>query len=257
MIYFLVVIVVVVLVITYMVYLAHHDTIDFRTIIDEDLPGGFESFRVFFISDIHRRNLKQSTLNKITDNVDIIVIGGDLREKGVPFARTRNNLKMIKNWNKPIYFVWGNNDYEEKPETLYTLLKDEGIEVLANKTKCMEASNGERLHLVGLDCCHYREARFDLAIEGNEVAYTILITHDPSAFYELTENEQDDVDTVLAGHTHGGQIRIFGFGPFESGGFKREGNTNVFVSEGYGYTTLPFRLGTKSESHVLTFKQKI
>lgn len=256
MIYFLIVIMVVVLVIIYMVYLAHHDTIDFRTIIDEDLPIGFESFRMFFISDIHRRKLKQSTLNKVTENIDIIVIGGDLREKGVPFARTRYNVKMLKNWDKPIYFIWGNNDYEEKPEMLYALLKDEEIEVLANETRCIKASNGEGLNLVGLDCCQYQEARFDLAMKSNNEAYTILITHAPSAFYDMTESEQDDVHTVIAGHTHGGQIRIFGFGPFESGGFRRNRQTNILVSEGYGYTRLPFRLGTRSECHVLTFKQK-
>lgn len=255
--YFLVAGIAGLLIIIYMVYLAHHDTIDFRTIRDEDFPTEFDSFRLFFISDIHRRKLKQSTLNKIIENIDIIVIGGDLREKGVPFERTRNNLKMIKNWNKPIYFIWGNNDYEEKPETLYTLLKDENIEVLANETKCIKASNGTTFNLIGLDCCQYKEARVDLAMKGiDNDAYTILITHAPSAFYDMSESEQDSIQTVIAGHTHGGQIRIFGFGLYESGGLKQKRKTNILVSEGYGYTRLPFRLGTKAECHVLTFKQK-
>lgn len=245
-----------VLLIVYMVYLAHHDTIDFRTIIDEDFPAEFDSFRMFFISDIHRRRLKQSTLNKISQNIDLIVIGGDLREKGVPFARTKRNLKSIKKWNKPIYFIWGNNDYEEKPETFYELLEDENIVILANETKRIKTSSGKHLNLVGLDCCQYREARFDLAMKSMERAYTILITHAPSAFYDMPKSEQDNVHTVIAGHTHGGQIRIFGFGPYESGGFKRKRQTNILVSEGYGYTRLPFRLGTRSECHVLTFKQK-
>lgn len=128
--------------------------------------------------------------------------------------------------------------------------------MLAKETTCIEAINGASLNLVGLNYCQYLEARFDLAMKGNEAAYTILITHAPSAFHNMMESEQDDVNTVIAGHTHGGQIRIFGIGLYECGGFKRNRQTNILVSEGYGYTRLPFHLGTRSEYHVLTFKQK-
>lgn len=254
--YFLVVAICGLLVIIYMVYLAHHDTIDYRTITDEKIPHGFDLFRIFFISDIHRRRLKQTTLNKIDQNIDLIIIGGDLKEKGVPLERVRQNLNRLKKWNKPLYFIWGNNDYEENPNALYQLLKKENVTILANETKCIVASNGDSLNLVGLDCCLYQEASFDVAMKDATDNYTILITHAPSAFYDMSESEQNDVHLVLAGHTHGGQIRIFGFGLYESGSFKKKRKTSILVSEGYGYTRLPFRLGTRSECHVLTFKQK-
>lgn len=243
--------------IVYMVYLAHHDTIDYRTILDEKFPSGFHSFRIFFISDIHRRKLKPKTLSEISQVPDIIIIGGDLKEKGVPLERVRNNLALLKKWDRPIYFVWGNNDYEEEPEVLFQLLRNENVNIIANEGKSIEANNGESINLVGLDCCTYKEARFDLAMRGVEQRnYTILITHAPSAFYEMSQSERDEAQLVLAGHTHGGQIRLFGMGLYESGSFKKEKNTFILVSEGYGYTSLPFRLGTKSECHVLTFKQK-
>ncbi|WP_404452871.1 metallophosphoesterase [Virgibacillus necropolis] len=256
MIYLLILGICLLIVIIYMVYLAHHDTIDYQTVMDEEIPSGFDLFRIFFISDIHRRGLKQTTLNKIYQHIDLIIIGGDLKEKGVPLERVRTNLEMLKKWNKPIYFIWGNNDYEEDPEALYQLLIKENVIILANETKSIVAGNGESFNLVGLDCCRYKEARFDLAMKDVEDKYTILVTHAPSAFYDMPESEQEDTHLVLAGHTHGGQIRIFGFGLYESGSFKKEGKTSILVSEGYGYTRLPFRLGTKSECHVITFKQK-
>lgn len=129
----------------------------------------------------------------------------------------------------------------------------EGVTILANSNIDISIKN-QVLSFVGLDCCTYREARGDLALEFANGDYTILLTHDPGAFYELKDSEQKKIHTVLAGHTHGGQIRILGLGFYQSGGTHTYRKTNVFISEGYGYTLLPFRLGTKAECHLLTFK---
>ncbi|WP_164668739.1 metallophosphoesterase [Virgibacillus doumboii] len=244
-------IIVLTLLIFYMVYTAHHDTIDYRTIHDTKIKS---SFRLFFISDIHRRTLKKDTLNDIGEKIDIVVIGGDLTEKGVPIERTRDNIRKLKLLNAPIYFVWGNNDYEAFPNRIYELLIEEEVIILANQNDDITINNN-KVSLIGLDCCQYREARLDLAMANAEGEYNILLTHAPSAFYDLDEESQNKLDVVLAGHTHGGQIRILGFGFFERGGLTKLHNTTIIVSEGYGYTRLPFRLGTKSECHVLTFIQ--
>lgn len=238
-----------------MVYQAHHDTIDYRTIYDKRLPVSFNDFCVFFISDIHRRNIKKYTLQSIKGEIDVIIIGGDITEKGVPLERTKRNIKKFKKWNLPIYFIWGNNDYEEHPKELFQLLVTEGVTVLANTNKNISVK-GQVISLIGLDCCKYNEANLEVASESANGDYTILLTHDPSAFYELEDTEQQKVHTVLAGHTHGGQIRFFGLGFYQKGGLHMHHHTNVLVSEGYGYTTLPFRFGTKAECHVLIFKNK-
>lgn len=47
--YFLLVGITGVLMIIYMVYVAHHDTIDYRTIVDGYLPTGFESIRLYTV----------------------------------------------------------------------------------------------------------------------------------------------------------------------------------------------------------------
>ncbi|WP_188453836.1 metallophosphoesterase [Virgibacillus oceani] len=240
-----------------MIYKAHHDMIDFLTIADCKLPEGFHDFQVFFISDIHRRKINENTLQSIEEKIDIVIIGGDLTEKGVPIKRTENNINRLKQWNKPIFFVWGNNDYEAVPEKIYNLLLRENIVILANSNKDIIADNGDILSLIGLDCCKYKEAHLDLALQGAKGSYNLLLTHAPSAFFDLNLDEQRLVHTVLAGHTHGGQIRILGFGLYRPGGFQIYRGINVLISEGYGYTRLPFRLGTKAECHVITLKRTV
>lgn len=234
-----------------MVYKAHHDTIDYRTIQVNNLSP---EVNLFFISDIHRRKISNDTLRSIQKDIKIVVIGGDLTEKGVPIDRTRENIRKLKQWDAPVYFVWGNNDYEAFPSKIYRLLISEGVTILTNNNHDILIGS-HSISLIGLDCCQHSEARMDLAMRNANGSYNILLTHAPSAFYEVDEEFQNNVDIVLAGHTHGGQIRIFGFGYFEKGGLTKLRNTSILISEGYGYTRLPFRLGTRSECHVLTFKE--
>ncbi|MFD1039507.1 metallophosphoesterase [Virgibacillus byunsanensis] len=252
-IYVIIIIVALISFIFYMVYLAHHDTIKCQTIVDNQLPYAFHKFRLFFISDIHRRKISLKTLQSINEKIDIVIIGGDLMEKGVSFERVRENIVKLKQWKVPVYFIWGNNDYEAHPEDLYDILRDEGVIQLANSAINIKKDN-QVMSIAGLDCCRYSEARIDMAMNEAEGSYIVLVTHDPSSFYDLNPSSQQQINTVLAGHTHGGQIRILGMGMYQKGGLKLYNQTNVLVSEGYGYTRLPLRLETKAECHVLTFK---
>lgn len=235
-----------------MVFLAHHDTIDYRTINDKNLPIDFDGMNIFFISDVHRRKLNMQTLKSIQKEIDIVIIGGDLTEKGVPLERTRMNVKRLKVFKAPIYFVWGNHD-PEADLALYTLLIEESVTVLADKNKSIQCGKNV-INLLGFDYHEDELDRINFDWEKLLDDYTILMTHVPNAFFELTREQRRRINLVLAGHTHGGQIRVFGLGYYQNGGLSTFENTKVLVSEGYGYTLLPFRLQTQSQCHVLTLK---
>ena len=49
-----------------------------------------EKLRVFFISDIHRRKIPDTLIKTLIGKVDIVIIGGDLTEKGVPDLNERS-----------------------------------------------------------------------------------------------------------------------------------------------------------------------
>ncbi|WP_040955459.1 metallophosphoesterase [Virgibacillus sp. SK37] len=240
--------------ICYMLFLAHHDHVRYQTIKDERLPANFNGFKIFFISDIHRRSIRTTTLQTISSQINIIVIGGDLTEKGVPLNRVRNNIRKLKNMHAPIYFIWGNNDYEASPEKIKRILEQEDVHILLNTNKDLRRGD-QIISLLGIDCCKYGNVNVELPMNESKGVYKLLITHDPSTYMGLDNKEKDMIHIVLAGHTHGGQIRIFGKGPYERGKLSKIRDTNVLISEGYGYTTLPFRLGTNAECHIIQLER--
>ena len=82
-------------------------------------------------------------------------------------------------------------------------------------------------------------------------APVILMAHEPDIFPQVP----DRVSLTVSGHTHGGQVRIFGFAPMVPSryglryvyGHKVEHGRNLIVSGGLGCSTLPVRLGSPPE----------
>ncbi|CUH81466.1 phosphodiesterase YaeI [Tritonibacter multivorans] len=79
----------------------------------------------------------------------------------------------------------------------------------------------------------------------------VLLAHEPDVFPTVP----DRVDLTLSGHTHGGQIRLFGwsprvpsrFGNRYAYGHVREGGRDLVVSGGIGCSILPVRFGVVPE----------
>lgn len=237
----------------YMIWQAYDDTISYEEITSSDIPHTFDGYTIFFIADIHRRTIKVSTLEKVISPVNAICIGGDLLERGVSFGKMRKNIQILKRWNVPIYFVWGNNDYETNAKRVKKILLEENVVILQDSVHTIIRGT-DHMNLLGFDFHYGNHAQSLLNWDLVDQAYTILLCHKPSAYNLLSKKYKDQIDLVLAGHTHGGQIRVLDFGPYEKGGLQRVGKTDVLVTEGYGYTFLPFRLGTYSECHLITLK---
>ena len=213
-------------------------------------PKSFERIRIFFISDIHRRSISEKIIDEVRGQVDLVIIGGDLTEKGVPFNRIVENIKKLKEI-APVYFVWGNNDYEVDSHLLDATLLDLGVKILDNTSVSFESKEGEQFLLLGIDDLGKERDRLDLAIQDiKENGFRLLVSHNPAITKKIVANQK--IDLILSGHTHGGQIRIFGLGPYEKGGIKQLGHLRIVTSNGYGTTSLPLRLEAKSETHVIT-----
>ena len=225
-----------------------------ETILLKDFPETFEKLTIFFISDVHRREIEDELLSKIMKKVDIVLIGGDLTEKKVPLERVEENLKKLKNIGAPIYFVWGNNDYETDFRTLDAILLQNGVKVLDNTAVTFESREGEYIQLLGVDELSEEKDNLPLALSDCRTdSFKILAAHNPKIVEKFTDEEK--IALTISGHTHGGQIRIFGFGPYEKGKLHDLPHTKLFISNGYGTSLLPLRLGAPSEVHILTIKR--
>lgn len=204
----------------------------------------FQPFKILFISDVHRRKLHRRLFG---EPVDIVVIGGDFVERGVPIERIQENLRILREMG-PVYYVFGNNDREVGEELLQKLFKEEDVKVLDDES--VELFGNPRLKLVGIDYFAFRKeslsAAFSMVQPDDSV---IFVCHTPFIFNQVKENYTASL--LMAGHTHGGQIRIGPFGFFERGALYSANGSTQLISNGFGTTTVPLRLGVAAEYHVL------
>lgn len=98
------------------------------------------------------------------------------------------------------------------------------------------------LNKAGTDYYNYNEAP------------KILLAHKPYYFPEMS---QKDIDLILSGHTHGGQVVLAKYGNFNLSlastvsnyvsGLYRQGTSQMYVSRGIGSSTLPLRMNCRPE----------
>ncbi len=149
----------------------------------------------------------------------------------------------------PVYLVPGNHDHWSGIGG--GVLKRElgsGVRVLLN-----EAVHIGDLIIAGVDDPYTGRANLVEALRGTGKATTILLAHSP----QIIGGASSRVDLVLAGHTHGGQVRFPGVGAlwlplprkyrrFDYGLFTT-GRTKMFVSRGVGTGYIPLRLNCPPE----------
>lgn len=214
------------------------------------LPVSFHDFKIFFVSDIHRRIIQDSVIEK-AHTADIVIIGGDLAEKGVPIERVKNNLMKLKKIG-PSYFVWGNNDYELNTKELCDAIQDCGVQIINNGCISLEQGN-EKIDIAAVDDLSLKKDDLKQALANSYSSCKILISHNPDIVKKI--NKRDNISLVLSGHTHGGQIRLGPLGIAKRGGWYAGDSCHLFISNGYGTRHLPLRLGAQSETNLITLKQ--
>nr|WP_295972367.1 metallophosphoesterase [uncultured Bacillus sp.] len=213
-------------------------------------PESFGDVKIFFITDIHRRLISDKIIEEVKGMTDLVIIGGDLTEKGVPFQRVQENLQLLKQLG-PVFFVWGNNDYEVEVPLLDAMLLNQGVKVLTNSSVKFESGTGDCLYVLGVDDISSNRVDLEQALsETTEDGFKILVSHNPQINRKI--RHEHGIHLMLSGHTHGGQIRILGFSPYEKGRVKKEQERTILISNGYGTTGIPLRLGAKSETHMIT-----
>lgn len=240
--------------ILYMFKEAFADRVMQHQLFFKDFPESFGHIKIFFISDIHKRTVSEKIIEEVRSlKPDIVIIGGDLVEKGVPFQRVKENLKKLKSLGS-VYFVWGNNDYEVDFRKLDTMFLDCGVKVLDNTAVSFESETGDHFILLGVDDMSKRRDRLELALQdAGEFGFRVLVSHSPEIIRKIKQEHQ--IQLILSGHTHGGQIHILGYSPYEKGGIKKRKDTTLLISNGYGTTALPLRLGAKAETHMITLSK--
>nr|MBA2495135.1 metallophosphoesterase [Acidobacteriota bacterium] len=175
------------------------------------LPKNLEGFRLVHLSDIHHSPFTDighiSRAVEISNQLkpDMFVLTGDYISHETayiaPMAKVLGQLKS----EFGTYACLGNHDHWTNAEMVTDLMRQENINVLINEGFRF-AARGASFWLAGVD--DYMVGKTDLrsALRGSfPDEMKMLLAHNPIIVRRAARVE---VDLVLSGHTHGGQIKI-------------------------------------------------
>lgn len=230
------------------------------------------SLTVVQLSDIHGQiSFINGSLSRIVNrnNPDCVMITGDLVSKKNQLHRVLKEIEKINCTN--IYFVPGNYEREVleglRKRRYSDLEYNFIIESLQNLEVSVLLNSGGKIELLDKKLLVYG---FDNSIYGNErltlskeemqsYDYVILLAHSPSII-KLAQHNQLPFDLLLAGHTHGGQIRLLNrtigaYKNYHVGLKKLNKRSCFFINRGLGTVKIPIRLACFPE--IAVFKIEV
>ncbi len=241
---------------------------------DERIRG---SLRIALVTDLHSCKYGEGQKKLLSaiekQHPDVILLGGDFFDDKLSDVRAEEFLAGISG-KYPCYYVTGNHECwanKEKFGTQMNILKKYGVIRLAGDSVLLQTGSGtvrlcgaddpdilfvrsvdtERVNYEAEGFKPFQDAATELAEFAKEISddeFTILLSHRPEM---IDAYEKAGFDLVLAGHAHGGQIRIpwlvnglyapnQGLFPKYAGGRYEKNDMTMIVSRGLAKESTKF-----------------
>ena len=204
-------------------------------------------------------------------NPDIVVVVGDYvddgttKEQMIEASRALGQMKT----KYGVYFVSGNHDKAYygaarrgfSEQDLFDELTKDGITVLCDETVLVADAFyiiGRRDYSVDKEQGGHRKSIEELSADLDKSKYMIMLDHQP---VEYDKDADAEVDLVLSGHTHCGQLFPFNqVGKWIKAndsvyGYERRKKTDFIVTSGISSWAIKFKTGTKSEYVIINIKK--
>jgi len=252
----------------------HEISIVNRDVALTKLPDAFHGYRIAQISDIHFDEYTEpSFLRRVVGQVnrlapDLVLMTGDYVSNsplGHDFAHGAifRCADLLRELTCPLRFAaMGNHDSILGAPNIREALATAGIPLLVNQHVAIERA-GERLWLAGIADPLSNKPDLGLAVPASPDGPVLLLCHAPDYADKVLAHPRGAlVDLMLAGHSHGGQVRLPLVGALHrvDGGKKyvqglfRLGHMQLYVNRGIGTIGLPFRLNCPPEITLFTLK---
>jgi len=248
--------------------------------------GGPETLRVLHLSDLHfvRRDERKARFLAWLPKADVTIVTGDFLAEPQAVATAIEAVRATRG-RLASWFVLGSNDYfvprpvnplryliprgSRKPRAakqglwpeLVDGLESEGWRDLTN-VRDEIALDGLPVELLGLDDAHIRRHDLRVAPRRAPERFGIAVMHSPDSAPEAVAC---GYPFVVAGHTHGGQVRLPFVGAIVTNshlprrvasGLLRVGGALVHVSPGLGTSKYaPFRFLCPPEATLLELRR--
>jgi predicted MPP superfamily phosphohydrolase len=244
-----------------------------QTIEIANWPSELKGLKVAVLSDIHVDNWfvddkKVRSIVQRTNELQpelIVILGDYMSGNGIVRREVAPEVfaPILKDLRAPlgVYSVLGNHDWWYDGKHLRQELERNGIKVLENEVMQLNARN-RSLWVVGLSDLWTRPQRITETIEQIPQGEPIIaLAHNPDIFPNLPQH----VPLLVAGHTHGGQVRFPLIGAVVQStrhgeryerGYLFESNHHLFVTTGIGTSIMPVRFGVTPEIVLLTLNSQ-
>jgi predicted MPP superfamily phosphohydrolase len=236
-------------------------------------PGWSRPLRVAFLSDFHTGSHANDVarLEAIVEEVtayrpDLVLFGGDyvnLQWMGGGRVPPHTIAAVLARTRAPLgrYAILGNHDYTYDSRAVTRALADHGLSILNHECRSIEFEN-VAFYLAGIPDEHIASSEASSLLKNLPSAPAIVLAHDPAWFGYLPPGPY----LMLAGHTHGGQIRLPGLGVIRNAskaplrwsyGLIRERGQSLYVTSGIGTSGIPLRWRVPPEFVVLDLIGKL
>lgn len=234
-------------------------------------PEALHGTRVALLSDLHVGSpyWKLPDLEVLVERTnqlqpELVLLAGDYLINGVRFGKwvdPESIARVLGRLRAPlgVVAVLGNHDWWNDGYRVRRALRDNGIVVLENEALPLQRA-GQRFFVVGLADALTRHVRLGPALASVPEGEPLLVlAHEPDIFAEIPERAA----LTLAGHTHGGQVRLpllgrpaipSRFGQRYAAGHVVEDGRHLFVTTGVGSSIFPVRFGVPPEIALLTLR---
>jgi len=212
-----------------------------------------KEIRITQITDFHSND--RVDLGGIIESVRLfdphfIALTGDIIDfKTVDFSLSYELIERLVETGKPVYFVYGNHEYGNPHfREFVNGIEDRGIEILDENSVGLTIGDNT-LMIYGSDFYSTSDGYEKLFSNVDAEYFNILLAHSPNRPIPYLHEE---IDLMLSGHTHGGQVRLpivggvlspgEGFFPEYDKGLMKVGDTTLYIDSGLGNSVLPIRL---------------
>jgi predicted MPP superfamily phosphohydrolase len=223
-----------------------------------DVPAAWDGKSIVFLTDVHLSVFySRARLRQLVDKVnamqpDLIFLGGDYVSNDRDYIEPC--FAELARLEAPLgkFGVMGNRDHYISATATYHNMLRAGIRPVDNLGFWVE-SGGERIRIGGVGDLWEDTQVLGPVLEGTrESDLLILLSHNPDIAESITDRR---IDMVLSGHTHGGQVVLFGRAPWTPSDYGEKyrtgrvdtGVTTVIISNGIGTAFPPLRLGARPQ----------
>ena len=237
-------------------------------LVSPALPPAFDGLRIVELADLFGRGSRRLLAAVRRAEPDLICIDGDLFDEHTDLAMLPPLLRGLCAI-APVYYVTGNHEWRVPGlRGILAQMRACGVTVLQDDWRVLRRGEDALIVAGTDDPCGPAERKTpaeliaDIRAEAGEAAFLLLLAHRND---QLPQWSALGVQAVLAGHCHGGVVRL----PFVGGlfgtdrrlfpawdaGLYRQGETALYVSRGLGYTNVHFRLFNRPEVAVIVLRR--